>query len=812
MIKILEKRLFQNIFRKCKSTVSFIFLLSTIITVQAGNPQLSQLREKWTQLLIGDDNLNISDPIVSAYITDIEAKANVVWNEMVKKPVGVDSRTYIFADLPMTSLDRTGTSQITFTYDRLKMLTLAYKLPGTEFTGRQDVFDEIIAALDLMVENYYSVANATKGTGTDATGTYGNWYDWRIGTPLRYNDLLFMLADKLTTEQIERYISPVLANNKAVDTTGANRTWIAGIVAQAGILLGRENMVVMAKDGLKDIFRYVTSGDGYYRDGSFVQHGNYAYTGGYGKALLCTISPLMYILKDTEWEISYPDNAEQVFYDMLFLAYEPLIYDGRFMDMAREREISRLANQDHIPGRQAIRAIILLLDVLEGEQKERARRMVKQWLNDIEVLMQVCSEPNDGFLEYVLSVVMLTKALDIAHDNSISPRGDLILHRRFSSMDRVVHLRKDYALGLSMTSPRIKNTEGTNDEGLRLWHIGDGMLYLYNEDKDLFADNFWATVDYQRLPGTTVTRVDRGIKEGYKTFNPNTWVGGTDLDGYGVVGMQFSGMGTDASRTLEAKKSWFMFDDEIVSLGSGITLTSGSAPVETIIENRKIKRDLSNQLTVNGKLITTSTLQHTDVEWIHLEGSKGQKTDVGYYFPNKSTVRTLRETRTGSWELVNTYFKFSDNKPRTNNFVTFWFEHGNTPRNESYAYVLLPGKTVTATKEYNKNPDIEILQQDNKMHAVRENKLAITAVNFWSAGNFGKFTVNGSASLMIREHENSITLSVSDPTQTHSVLYVDFSDITYADVVLSEGVTLKGNRLTINTQDARGKSFYATFK
>ncbi len=35
---------------------------------------------------------------------------------------------------------------------------------------------------------------------------------------------------------------------------------------------------------------------------------------------------------------------------------------------------------------------------------------------------------------------------------------------------------------------------------------------------------------------------------------------------------------------LQGKKSWFMFDDEIVALGAGITNSGMSLPVETTVE------------------------------------------------------------------------------------------------------------------------------------------------------------------------------------------------------------------------------------
>ena len=62
----------------------------------------------------------------------------------------------------------------------------------------------------------------------------------------------------------------------------------------------------------------------------------------------------------------------------------------------------------------------------------------------------------------------------------------------------------------------------------------------------------------------------RGNDGGHAKTNPYNWVGGTDIEGlYGA-----------------AHKSWFMFDDEIVCLGSGIN-SSDNRIIETIIETVK---------------------------------------------------------------------------------------------------------------------------------------------------------------------------------------------------------------------------------
>lgn len=563
-----------------------------------------QLRTKWKVLLTGGENLDEAGTLAADYAAYVDELAGKQWSTLIKLgEAEKDERTCLFPDLPLTDKKtKTGSSQITLTFDRLKAIVLAYETKGSEFYQRDDVKREIIAALDLMIENHYSLSYACNGTGTSANGgSFGNWYDWRIGTPRQLCDLLLMLCDELSMEQIERYTAPILANNKLVDTTGANRTWIANIFIQTGILRGEGELVEAGKAGVKDVFKYVTSGDGFYEDGSFVQHNYYAYTGGYGKALLCTMAPMMYVLNNTEYEISYDDNCQQIFYDMIFEAYEPLIYGGRFMDMAREREISRIANQDSIPGRQAIRSVIMLLDVLPSEQQERGYRMVKEWLSDEEVLAQVCIDPLEGYNEYYLPAGVIQMAVDIV-DSDIEPRGDLIKHKRFGAMDRIVHLRDNFAYTVSMSSKRIRNTEGTNDEGLRLWHIGDGLTYLYNDDKTYYSDHYWATVDHQRLPGTTVNRVpNRAAKEGYGTQNPYDFAGGTDLREYGIAGMELQGVGNSGRNGAHSRKSWFMFDDEVVAVGSDIRSTLAGSDVETIVENRKVNLDKSNILTVNGE-------------------------------------------------------------------------------------------------------------------------------------------------------------------------------------------------------------------
>lgn len=159
-------------------------------------------------------------------------------------------------------------------------------------------------------------------------------------------------------------------------------------------------------------------------------------------------------------------------------------------------------------------------------------------------------------------------------------------------------------------------------------------------------------------------------------------MGGSAIGDYGISGMAFSGVIAGKGKSgdsgevayapnLRGKKSWFMFDDEIVCLGAGITNSGMDLPVETTVENRKLSGDGGNHLTVDGTVMELSA-QAADVKdyvagtadvtgtlaehvtWAHLEGN--QTAGTGYYFPYENTELNVRKARTtGSWKDVGTF-------------------------------------------------------------------------------------------------------------------------------------------------------------
>ncbi|MEK3884651.1 polysaccharide lyase family 8 super-sandwich domain-containing protein [Paenibacillus sp. PL2-23] len=748
--------------------------------------EFDSMRENWRVLLTGGEGLDNTDPDIAAAVAKLTTDAQGYWSSMNTS----SNRTSLWSNIASTG----NSVHIRQTYERLRVMALAYSTEGSGLNGNTVLETDIVQALDYMYATRYHENVTTTPSGTS------NWWDWQIGIPLQLNDIVVLMYDSLSPAQIANYAASVEKFTPAVTLTGANRSWKALIVGIRGVLVKDPAKLVATRDGLSQIFDYVTSGDGFYADGSFIQHTRFPYTGGYGLPLIKTMSELLNLLQGTTWQVTDPDLANV--WRWVYDAYQPLIYKGAIMDNVRGREISREYSQDHDAGHSAIQSILQLAKVAPPQQAVDFKRMAKAW---------VAQDTYQSFYESA-TIPLVSYAKSIAADVSVMPADELLLYKQYSGMDRAVQLRPGYGSGLAMYSSRISTYEAINSENARGWYTSAGVTNLYNGDLGQYSDGYWPTVNSYRLPGTTVLSAT-GIGNHRSV---NHWTGGTEMSGlYGISGMDL----TYSGRTLNARKSWFMFDDEIVALGSGITSTDGIA-VETIVENRKLSAAGSETLTVNGTA-QSSTLGWSDtltgVQWAHLAGSP-PGSDIGYYFPQTADINALREARTGKWSQINTR-PGTPSHSITNNYMTMWFNHGANPSAASYEYVLLPNKTSAQVASYAAAPSIEVLANTAEVQAVRDNILGIVGANFWTDGahEVDFIKSNKKASVMTKESGNGelLELSVSDPTQANTgtiELELDRSAVSYvADPGVTVSQTSPTIKLTVNVNAARGKMFKASF-
>lgn len=276
------------------------------------------------------------------------------------------------------------------------------------------------------------------------------------------------------------------------------------------------------------------------------------------------------------------------------------------------------------------------------------------------------------------------------------------------------------------------------------------MLYWWasGDRGDQYTDWYWPTVDWYRLPGTTVSTKPLPDRAGGEWGVPKPdvrWVGGTTDGEYAAVGQHLKGL----ESTLQARKSWFCLDDAVVCLGAGITCADG-VPVETVVDNRNLGEG-GTQSFVRGR------------GWAHLEGHGGWLLPYG-------DLRTLRVDRTGAWSDINTT---STTERRTRRWQTLWLDHGTDPTDATYVYVLMPGAPHRAVAARAADRRwLSILTNDRTCQAVHLSALGLTAANFWEPGTAGPLTASAGASVLVRRRGRTATLCVSEPPRTGEPLEI----------------------------------------
>ncbi|MEN0480591.1 polysaccharide lyase 8 family protein [Staphylococcus aureus] len=725
-----------------------------------------KLRNIWLDVNYGYDKYDENNPDMKKKFEATENEAEKLLKEMKTE----SDRKYLWES--SKDLD-TKSADMTRTYRNIEKISEAIKHKNTKLKTDENK-TKVKDALEWLHKNAYGkepdkkVADLTSNfKNKTSRNTNLNWWDYEIGTPRALTNTLILLQEDFTDEEKKKYTAPIKtfapdsdkilsSVGKSEPAKGGNLVDISKVKLLESIIEEDKDMMKKSIDSFNTVFTYAQNSatgkerNGFYKDGSYIDHQDVPYTGAYGVVLLEGISQMMPMIKETPFNDSNQnDTTLKSWIDDGFM---PLIYKGEMMDLSRGRAISRENETSHSASATVMKSLLRLSDTMDKSTKAKYKKIVKT---------SVESDSSYKQTDYLSSYSDISKMKSLMEDSTISTNGLTQQLKIYNDMDRVTYHNKglDFAFGLSMTSKNVARYESINGENLKGWHTGAGMSYLYNSDVKHYRDNFWATADMKRLAGTTTLDNEEpkstDVKKSSKTF-----VGGTKFDDqHASIGMDFE----NQDKTLTAKKSYFILNDKIVFLGTGIKSTDSSKNPVTTIENRK-----ANDYKLYKDDTQTTNSDNQETNSLFLESTNSTQNNIGYHFLNESKITVKKESHTGKWSDIN---KSQKDIQKTDEYYEVTQKHSNT--DSKYAYVLYPGLSKDVFKS--KASKVTVVKQEDDFHVVKDNESVWAGINYSDSAktfeiNNTKVEVKAKGMFILtKKDDNTYECSFYNPESTNSV-------------------------------------------
>ncbi|MEO6529803.1 MAG: polysaccharide lyase 8 family protein [Specibacter sp.] len=760
-------------------SAGFAPLAQAAETATAG--QLRALQERWVDQLTGRRLITAGDPDFTAAVARLDAD--------VSKSVGLllpdGARTQVFSDAPFTA-----DAQVVTTYKRFAQMATAWATPGSVHENSASLLGKILAGL---ADGNRLIYNAEQKE-------FGNWWSWEIGTPKALTDALAILGENVSAQLQGKYAAaidhfipdPTLQypdERGKILSEGANRVDICQAIIMRSIIGNDTARLAAAITALSPVWQYVTGGNGFFADGSFVQHSTIPYTGTYGLVLLGGLAKLFSLLGESDQGITDPSRS--ILFKTVEDSFAPFLHNGQMLDPVRGRAISRTQERSYDNGDGAIEAILWLARAVDPATANRWRGLCRGWIarNTFENPITGASIPRTALLK------------DLAA-SGVRPLAETPGHSYFAGMDRSVFRGDGWAAALALCSNRIAWYECGNGENNLGGQTGSGMTYVYTGKADHFDDDFWPTANLNRLPGITVdtTPLPPMVEGQWGATTPkNEWTGGVSLGRTGAVGMHLIAPGGTG---MAARKTWFYGQDMVVALGADIKTASGSR-VESIVEHRNLGAAGGQAITVDGRTHTApagTPVVHAQATWAHVEGTGG------YLLLGGEPLTVLREQREGSWKKVNTGGTAATTSRQ---YATLLIDHGAAPRGAGYAYAILPGASARETAKASRKAP-RILRNDAVAQGLEFSNKETAAI-FWQAGTVGAISSDRAACVQFNGNPGQGTLAISEPTQTAASLTVTLQGFKYRRITAGTGATVgadaDGNTVvTVSTAGLMGRT------
>ena len=782
------------------------------------------MRERWIERVTGNSYWNgaHTDKGYQEIVDGFSKRADEILPLFIP-----DNEQILFSDLNlqqpenMLSTDTNDSFDFDVAFDRICKLAVAWAAKGSSYFQNEELKNKVLYALEWCCDHFYN-------EHCSYAEMFGNWWHWWIGIPrnlgtaaiLMHDVLPAPLAKKLAAalrhfnrDPLYVYLNAGVGGHTKLMTSG-NLADTCLISVLRGAAFDDAEVLRNGTKYMREMASTVTEGEGFYPDGSFIQHTNLAYTGGYGATLLNGVEQLFYLTDSTPYQI--PDEQKQPVFDWIWNGVRPMYANGAMFDMVSGRGVTRPGNSDYVIAKGILQVMLLLADSAPAGMRQPLKAFCKAQL---QAAVQVFGE-SSYFSGMTAAAMMCAKKL--MQDTSVIAKANDDYAKMFGSMDKAVAHNRRFSFGVSMASTRTGRFEYGNHENKKGWHQSDGVTYIYNGDGQQYADNYWNTVDPHRLAGITTDHSTCPLVDWVNPLGASACTGGTALGADAVFAMEFAACPDSDNPHLYAKKAWFVLNGRIVALGADIRGICPERITETIVENKKLSHKAENRLLLNGHPadLCPSFAENLALQWAWLEGNTAADA-MGYYFLQPTTVAVKREKRVGSWYSVNGISGVSD-QPVNREYFSIAIPHNTCTQPESYAYLLLPSVSESEMQTFVRQNPVCILANTSQVQAAADCETQTMGVQLWQAGEWklpqvmcgvSSISADRAVSLLLHREGDALRIALADPTQNAASVTVhiqgEWKSVSKADEKIKISADDSGLTITANTENMQGMTVQA---
>lgn len=595
---------------------------------------------------------------------------------------------------------------------RLRLISFAYFKEDCALYHDSLLWTKVVESLE-----FWSQCNAHSS----------NWWWPNIGEPMFLIDVL-LLYKKAHNEVLDvdlyKKLRARFPEFNPGDFTGANKADVSAI--QLKFALYEENDKVIS-ESLTALYSAVTYGgtDGFKLDGSFWSDIPHIYLGGYSEVLMSNVIQYAYHARDTKYQI--PEEKLSVLRDFLTGLYSSVIRGHVMAFNCHGRSISR---PDGSLDKSSYGSIFAKL-----------------------------SEIDDGHTsEYLPFLARL-------NGNEVASFGIESRNYHCFESDYMSHVREDFSVAIRKVSKQTWRDEYENNENLKGYFVADGSTNIGVTGEEYF--NIMPLWDWTYIPGTTAPNIDDAPLPYWGQTGVSSFCGGVSDGVYGISTLKYyddyKGLNTGAN------KGYFMFDDELVCLGSNV---KSDHECHTTV-NQCWQNGITAFCTRDGIVniigeSSDSHLSNSNMLWC-------SNSDLGYYFPFETEIDLITENRQGTWYDINHGYGSTD--VQEGRVFQLSISHKNS---DKYAYIVRP-LAAGDMSAYVRDCPVQVLENTDSIQAVFHRGLNMVQAIFYDATSLEVYgyeiTVSNPCVLLIPKlGGTSMDVYISDPTKLLSDITISVGD------------------------------------